>query len=116
MSQTPERSNPIEQPAELVSRFIDFTRNLFEEGEHPFSYSLWETEMDRLWGNEELIIVTRDESFKGAPQVREAMVLALEEGGLNRMKGEFLAQALEHTQIANIRGIGVVIEQIVTFR
>jgi len=46
MSQTPERSNPIEQPAELVSRFIDFTRNLFEEGEHPFSYSLWKTEMD----------------------------------------------------------------------
>lgn len=111
----PDSSGEAEQISQTVERFIELTLNPLTD-EDISEYELWTTEMHRLFGDEELKRITKDESYSGIPGIRGKLEQALKRGGLPVLKAEFLALVLDHTHIGDeIKADPRILERIIEF-
>lgn len=105
MEQRPGQDRP--QPTEeeqtriAVDSFVTRTHSLF--GEHDTGvYVQWKDQMDRFYGHEELVQVTKDEGYRGIPGIREKLEAAYRTGGMLRLEVAFMEQALMHTKLKHM--------------
>lgn len=113
---SPDVSNNIEEPKETVGRFIQLTRDPFPEVSRSGDI-FWESVTGRLYGDEELLRVTKDERYKGIKGIESDLEAALKRGGLSALKAEFFAKALEHTELGTLRGaVVLILEKIIAFK
>ncbi len=115
---SPNVSREVEKPKETVRRFIEFTKNPFA-GEVNLDDELeWDLVTDRLYGNEELLRITKNERhYGGVKGLQDSFETAFQRGGLPALKGEFFAQVLRHTEITILEGdIASVFERIIAFK
>ena len=97
-----ERQPVPETPAQTVERFIGFTKTIFSKDSHDLDV-LWEYEMNKLYGNEELLRVTKNVAYMGVKDVKESLVEAVSRGGLPLLRARFLVLAIENTQVGNMQ-------------
>jgi len=120
MSRHPEHtsqgaSSHIERPGETVKRFIQFTMNPLPDVTRSGDI-LWESVTGRLYGDEELLRVAKDKTYKRVEGIESDFEAALARGGLPALKAEFFAKALENTEISKLRGdVVLIFERIIAF-
>ena len=116
---SPSVSKEVEGPKETINRFIEFTKKPLFAGEVTLDEDLeWDLVTDRLYGNEELLRITKNERhYMGVKGLQDRFEAAFQRGGLPALKGEFFAQALQHTEITILEGdIASVFERIIAFK
>jgi len=93
----------IEPSKRTIESFIDFTKKILKGENRNRDFDIeWEDQMNILYGNEELLRITKDERYRGVPGIRESLTAAYIKGGLSELKQVFLHQTLEHTTAANM--------------
>jgi hypothetical protein len=97
----PEITHSKEQSERKVESFMRYTKTVLLQENHDLDVE-WEYQMNRLFGNEELLQVTKDLSYKGIPGIREYLRSAYENGGLPELKAAFFTKAIEHTNVKNM--------------
>lgn len=93
----PVEPNPIEQSRKAVSGFIASVKTVLDDN-HALGVE-WEHKMNMLYGNEELLRITKNEDYKGIPGVYDELQAAHQQGGLMLLRARFLMHLVEHTDI-----------------
>jgi hypothetical protein len=97
----PEATDYIEQSRKTVEGFIAYTKTLLSGESHTIDVE-WEHQMNILYGNEELLRVTKNKEYKGIPGIKDELESAYESGGLPQLKITFIRKAVENTQVSKL--------------
>jgi hypothetical protein len=92
-----ENNQPIEEEStQTLDRFIKVAKRALSEEGHALDVE-WEHQMNMLFGDEELMQVTKNKAYKGVPRVKEDLQFAYDSGGLILLRAVFLQKVVEHT-------------------
>ncbi|MEN9582487.1 MAG: hypothetical protein RL641_441 [Candidatus Parcubacteria bacterium] len=108
-----EKEPTIESPELVTERFTKFVKEDLANG--MAGGVMWRTEMSALFGDEEMLRDTKDEIFRGDPELGQKLADAYRNGGMTKMKACFIEKLYQATDAKNLGGVNVAIEQIIDF-
>jgi hypothetical protein len=103
----PEANDSIEKSRKTVESFIETTKTLFANENRHMDIE-WEHQMNVLYGNEELLRVTKNEAYKGIPGIKEDLRVAYENGGLSELKATFIVKAVKNTNVSKMGDAAII--------
>lgn len=91
----------VEEARHTVNDFMQFTKTVLSEESHALDVE-WEYQMHRLYGDQDLLRITKNEQYKGVAGIESDLREAYENGGLANLKAVFIVKVVEHTNVASM--------------
>lgn len=93
----PEIISPAEQTVQTVERFLESSRGVLLNMDHDLGVK-WQDQVDRLFGNEELFQVAKENAYLGIPGARSYLISEYERGGLLGLELAFFSRVHDYTK------------------